>query len=72
MQVTKILEFPSSYCNLARGIAQVYLLYFFLSGGNNMTPLKNTKISQKSDVFWRKILENIFSVSFKNFQPNFH
>ena len=28
MQVTIILEFPASYCYLARGIAQVYLLYF--------------------------------------------
>ena len=23
-----ILEFPASYCHLARGVAQVYLLYF--------------------------------------------
>ena len=29
MQVTMILEFPASYCHLARGIMQVYLLYFF-------------------------------------------
>ena len=29
MQVTIILEFPASYCYLARGIAQVYLLYFY-------------------------------------------
>ena len=29
MQVTMILEFPAGYCHLARGIAQVYLLYFF-------------------------------------------
>ena len=28
MRVTLILEFPASYCYLARGIAQVYLLYF--------------------------------------------
>ena len=28
MWVTLILEFPASYCYLARGIAQVYLLYF--------------------------------------------
>ena len=28
MQVTMILEFLASYCHLARGVAQVYLLYF--------------------------------------------
>ena len=31
MQVTLILEFSASYCYLARGIAQVYLLYFLNS-----------------------------------------
>ena len=30
MQVTIILEFPASYCYLARGNAQVYLLYFLI------------------------------------------
>ena len=30
MQVTMILEFPASYCHLARRIMQVYLLYFFV------------------------------------------
>ena len=30
MQVTMIFEFPASYCHLARGITQVYLLFFFL------------------------------------------
>ena len=29
MRVTIILEFPASYCHLARGMAQVYLLYFY-------------------------------------------
>ena len=29
MRVTMILEFPASNCHLARGIVQVYLLYFF-------------------------------------------
>ena len=28
MQVTMIMEFPASHCHLARGIMQVYLLYF--------------------------------------------
>ena len=28
MQVTMILEFSVCYCHLARGVAQVYLLYF--------------------------------------------
>ena len=30
MRVTMILKFPASYCHLARGIAQVYLLYFWI------------------------------------------
>ena len=29
MRVTMILEFPASYCHIARGIAQVYLLYLY-------------------------------------------
>ena len=37
-----------------------FLNMFFLSGGKNNSP-KNTKISKKSDVFWRKIVKNIFS-----------
>ena len=28
MRVTMVLEFPASYCRLAMGISQVYLLYF--------------------------------------------
>ena len=30
MQVPMILEFPASYCHLARGIMQVYLPYFYI------------------------------------------
>ena len=33
MRVTMILEFPASYCHLARGIAQVFLLYFSCCSG---------------------------------------
>ena len=29
MRVTMLLEFPVGYCHLARGIVQIYLLYFF-------------------------------------------
>ena len=32
MWITIILEFPASYCYLAMGIVQVYLLYFFWGG----------------------------------------
>ena len=38
MQV--ILEFPASYCHFARGIAQVYLLYFFTFMRCDFTYLK--------------------------------
>ena len=45
MRVTLILEFPESYCYLARGIAQVYLLFFYIR------PIHKRKILLGRSVF---------------------
>ena len=50
---------PAKWGRLVRTFFFFLIFFFFLSGGKNYSP-KNNKISQKSDVFWRKKLDKDF------------
>ena len=56
--------------SVGRDIFFFFLIFFFLSGGKNDSP-KNNKSSKKSDIFWRKILENNFQLFPKIFSHCF-
>ena len=62
MRVTMIWEFPASYCHLARGITQVYLLYFFSFYSQNRKLCEDLADAiasslEKAEEQWRKEFE---------------